>query len=635
MDKQIKIKKIKILNFKGIKRLESDFDEVLTNIVGDNGKGKTTVFDAFTWALFGKDSHDRKEFELKTLDNAGKTIYKLEHEVTVWLSCGNKDISVTRRLNERWSPEDVLLGHEEERLINDVPMSVKDFKEKIREYVCEEELFRLITSPTYFTSQTKDVQRNMLQSMIGEVEDVEKSETLACALMDKNIEELKKELAAKNRRLTEDIKTVNNKIEERNRDVVEELDWTALEEEKKRIEDEINVKESMLMDETKAFEELSKKKLDILNRVAELEMQYNKRRNEIVGAVTDKINEAVEKNRQSEIKMNAVKVRIDMNNKELKEYSREIDVLNEKITAKRKEWKETDAQRFNEQDYECVCPTCHRPYDVQQAAELIKDIRDRFNQSKAHDLKRIEEDGKKLAQQIKEYTELIESKTRDNNALEEEKKKYTMCLIPEDNSDELISKDEVLTELQQKINAEKENMRESAPQQDGQIKDALAALRQELAACMLQLAKRDDKAKKEKRLSELTLQLQTLSNELADNKLLEREAKAYSLARMQNMEDKINSMFKYVKFKLYEEQLNGEVVETCVATVDGVPYGRGLNTAGELNAGIDIINAISNRYGIHAPIFIDNAEGIGNIIDTKSQLVRLVFEKGKELTFEL
>ena len=67
----IKIKKLSLTNFKGIKDLAVEFNNV-TNIHGENGTGKSTIFDAFTWLLFGKDSHDSKDFNIKTLDSTGK-----------------------------------------------------------------------------------------------------------------------------------------------------------------------------------------------------------------------------------------------------------------------------------------------------------------------------------------------------------------------------------------------------------------------------------------------------------------------------------------------------------------------------------------------------------------------------------
>ena len=50
-----------LLNFKGVRELTVDFDEHETNIFGANHTGKTTLFDAFVWLLFDKDSQDRQD----------------------------------------------------------------------------------------------------------------------------------------------------------------------------------------------------------------------------------------------------------------------------------------------------------------------------------------------------------------------------------------------------------------------------------------------------------------------------------------------------------------------------------------------------------------------------------------------
>ena len=96
--------------------------------------------------------------------------------------------------------------------------------------------------------------------------------------------------------------------------------------------------------------------------------------------------------------------------------------------------------------------------------------------------------------------------------------------------------------------------------------------------------------------------------------------------------DRVNGLFQLVKFKMFDTQVNGAEVETCVATVNGVPYNDGLNQAMRVNAGLDIINAISKHIGVSAPIFIDQAESINDLIPTNSQLVRLMVTKDNQLT---
>ena len=55
------------------------------------------------------------------------------------------------------------------------------------------------------------------------------------------------------------------------------------------------------------------------------------------------------------------------------------------------------------------------------------------------------------------------------------------------------------------------------------------------------------------------------------------------------------------------------------------------NTAGQINAGIDIINTLSEYFELVAPIFIDNSECVNKIADTKGQLIKLVVTEDKEI----
>ena len=99
--KKIILKKLKLVNFKGIKDKLIDFTEC-TNIYGANGTGKTTIFDAFTWLLFGKNSSDKKDFNVKTLDKNSDVIPKLEHEVEAVLLVNDVEVTLKSILREKW-----------------------------------------------------------------------------------------------------------------------------------------------------------------------------------------------------------------------------------------------------------------------------------------------------------------------------------------------------------------------------------------------------------------------------------------------------------------------------------------------------------------------------------------------------
>ena len=101
--KTVLIKEISLLNFKGLRNLTVEFDPALTEINGRNGIGKTTIFDGFTWLLFGKNSEDRKQFGIKTYDEAGNIIPKLPHEVSAVLLVDGEFVTICVRLNDIWT----------------------------------------------------------------------------------------------------------------------------------------------------------------------------------------------------------------------------------------------------------------------------------------------------------------------------------------------------------------------------------------------------------------------------------------------------------------------------------------------------------------------------------------------------
>lgn len=101
------------------------------------------------------------------------------------------------------------------------------------------------------------------------------------------------------------------------------------------------------------------------------------------------------------------------------------------------------------------------------------------------------------------------------------------------------------------------------------------------------------------------------------------------------LEEKINSKFKYARFKLFKDQINGGLEETCETLYEGVPYSSGLNNAARINVGLDIINTLNDYYGITAPIFVDNSEAVTKLINTNSQILSLIVsEKDKQLRVE-
>ena len=106
--------------------------------------------------------------------------------------------------------------------------------------------------------------------------------------------------------------------------------------------------------------------------------------------------------------------------------------------------------------------------------------------------------------------------------------------------------------------------------------------------------------------------------------------------KMDMVSEEINKHFKYVSFKLFEEQLNGGIAPTC--KIKYVKESRGdLNNGHRIIAGLDIIQSLSELYGVTAPIFVDNAESLNeyNVPDMAAQMILLAVDDSKELKVEV
>ena len=270
MNKRIIIRQMSLLNFKGVRELTVDFDEHETNIFGANHTGKTTLFDAFVWLLFDKDSQDRQNFCIRTYDEDNNIIPKLPHEVSACIEVNGVEINLKRCFVENWvkkrgSQEAVYDGNSEERYWNDVPCSKTEFAKKIAD-ICDESIFKLITNPLYFPSMKPATQRGMLFQMAGDLTDADVAASdpqrfanLAEQLTHKTLEEYKKEIAAKKRRINQAIESIPARIDENKRLMPEAEDWSALERDIKEKEAKIKELDGQISDESKAYPALQMK----------------------------------------------------------------------------------------------------------------------------------------------------------------------------------------------------------------------------------------------------------------------------------------------------------------------------------------------------------------------------------------
>lgn len=645
--KTIKIKSLELLNFKGIRDLKIDFSDGVTNISGKNGSGKTTIFDAFTYVLFGKDSKDRKDFNIKTLDGNGKPIAKLPHEVKATIVVDGETIELQRRYLEKWtkrrgSAVEEFTGHEEERYYNGVPCSVKEYSEKVAN-ICSEDVFKFITNPLYFTAQKTDIQRAMLFRMAGGVsdEDIARGdkdfENLLACLTGKTLEEYKREIQAKKKRIKLSIDGIPARIDERKRDVPEEEDWASIEAQKKEHQKQLDNLDAQLADVAKQMQEASKAQQALVEKLSQVRRDKINRRTELEKELLNDYKVKLAEQESAKRKLGDVKHKLDDFTHKLQVANADVAELQNKRNDLLAEWRAINAETLTFTENDFTCPTCGRPLEPEDIQRRQKDMMVKFNANKAEKLEINKIKGLDVKRKIEDLSEQLESLAK---LTEEYSQKYRdiaqdpilsqEITIPE--TEPVVLKDEQFIKLTDEEMSLSEQLQQELPAFDTtDIKVQKTAISERIAELDKRLANKDIIERNNERIASLEEELRVQSQELATLEGVEYIITKFNKAKVDAIEGKINAMFDVVKFKMFDIQINGGEIETCEAMVDGVPYSD-LNTASKINAGLDIINAICRFEGVNAPIFVDNAESINALQHTDSQMVRLIVTTENKLT---
>lgn len=642
----IELRKIRLLNFKGIRDLELSFTGERTDIFGRNGSGKTTIFDAFSWTLFGKDSQGRSAFDVKTYDENGKFIERIPHEVTVELLIDGDKTTLRRCLVEKWakrpgSLEEYLKGNETEYYYNDVPMKEFEYRKRIDE-ICSEQLFRLITNPFFFTSQKSDAQRKMLFSLVGGItdEDVLAVNPDLSGIVDmltgKSIEDLKKEVANKKRVIKERVESIPARIDEQKRVISTATeDWVALEQEynsKKaeftKAKEELTSVKARNTEQGNAHNELLRKKMVLKTQKYDAEQKakelllsdYNKRFADYLNRNCDM------KNMRSEIAISE---------RNLAEYRASLDSLRAKRVKLLDQYYEAQKMEFKFNEDTCICPTCKRKLEEEdiesvKAAALLE-----FNQNKERIIAENKSKGLIVKNDLMQLSASISDSEEKLLALKEKLASMTELeapVKPTITEDDLLKNEEYasvcvqLDEIEKQISEFKFD--------DDSASESLSAkvskLYEESLSLGTKLKGKQQIEDANVRIAELESQYTTAQQELCDMEKVEYDILQFSKAKVSMIEDQINGMFKLVKFKLFDTLINGNEVECCEATVDGVPY-NSRSASEKINIGLDIINAICKKNDVYAPIFIDNKETISHIIPVDSQLITLSVDESNNI----
>lgn len=651
--RKVKLKSLTLINFKGVREFHVDFTNAVTLISGDNGTGKTTLYDAYLWLLQGKDSAGRSDFNIKTLDENGKVIYRLEHSVTGVFDVDGREVKLQRKLFERWSKEN---GTNEEKMkdegqffINDVRCGTKkEYQAEISEII-PEDMFRLITNPYLFPRLSPEEQKDILFELAGNVcdEDVAQLSPEFMALLDQingtSLASYAKEVAAKKKNCNDTLKTIPASIETAQKIMEDggDEDWAALETELSEKKKSLSQIESQLSDVNAAANATNMRMAQIRKTIGEKQMALNNRQTALrVQANADR-NKALADVQAMESELATTQRNITSKRNELVSVQGTITTLDAEVVALREQFKAVAKEQYvAPTEGSLVCPCCHEPHRGENLTKQLETMRGNFEQYKAQRQKDIQAQGKPKSEALTEAKATVTRLTGQISNLEDKaldlkgRIELAKAHIPAAlNVDELIAKDAEcialnndLTELNNQLNADN-------PKSDDltELKEAKAILTESIAELNRRLGKRATIARCQKEIAELEEKRIANNQAISDIEQWEDVYNRFLKAKDGMLYEHINGLFQYVSFSFLKEQKNGGEKITCVCTVNGTPY-PDVNAAGKLNAGLDIINAICRAKGYSAPIFIDNRESVNEAIPTISQVVNLRVSKDPVLT---
>lgn len=675
---KVTIKSIHIENFKGIKELDVNFSGN-TKISGQNATGKTTIFDAFTWLLFNKNSAGDEKFNVRPLNKEGTRIDNVEIKVVSIMDVDGKEVELSKVQKQNWVKKRgtntvSLQGNPNSYEIDGYPKSEAEFKEYVSGIAQSEEMFKMLTNPQYFPSLKWKDQRDILMKLVSEVSDVELAQT--DAKYAPLLSELEKAPS------TDDIRAKFSKALAEWKKKQAEIPVRIDEAEKSKIDVDVAEQELAKVDLVRRIAECGKKMEnagsalgDLRSKEMQLQFDMSGMEQTMNRELSNKrsIMDAELRDCKNELEHFAVTIslkekQISDNEKTITDADTERKKLGEQYNSeKAKAFDETpylfDESKWIFDESTTVCSLCGQKLPADKIEQLKADFEERKTKAKA-DAKRKLNDSKSdfitqkesNLEEIKAYgfakKNLIEELTKKNADLNTEidalkkqeqdaiaKKEELSKQLSEIPSEADYSQNEEYAELKARhdeVLAEIENLKANG--EDAAV-ETLKSEKEELQARLYEvnstIAKASMNVEIDERIGQLQEEQKEIGQKVADQEQILYLLEEFIRFKLDKVSETINSHFKTVNFKLFEMQLNGGMKDCCECTVNGVPYAT-LNSGHRIVAGLDIIRSLSELYGVSVPIFLDNAESLNdfNVPDMDTQLILLSVSADKQLKVE-
>lgn len=650
---EIRFEKLIIKNFKGVTSLAVNFLNDVTCIMGANHTGKTTTADAINWVLSGKNSQGLTTFGIDPKDQNNDIIHHLDNSVELTMEAGGKEVALMKIRKETWTKqrghdEEVMTGHAIDCFINGEKVAAKDYKEYI-DGICKESLFKAITSPEYIPRLSVDDQRTLLVRMVGRksLSDIATGKEQFLSLLSKingddeaAIAKYRAHLAYSMKEVKKQLESIPPRISE-NANIINKItssgaDYESIRQRLADVNKEIEIYDKQLADATAVinadYDKRAAKRKEINDcrtELTKIEMRYSSDNRE----AESRYNEEV-RNLQSTLA--DLKFRLEEEQNAAERYRSSIDDIALRKDDFRKRWQEVEDMTFTMDEGDDKCPTCGQTLPVDILEHKRQDLERNFNLSKAAkqdkldaEAKQIKDDQQRLSarlescqhkiDELKPQIEKTQQQLDGATSVKAEKKDYKT-------DPEYITWSTKLDQLQSDL----DNMPSALDNSKSLIakKQELMNKRDEI---MRQLNNEKELKEREARIAELEETQRTLNQQLTNYEKEDSCAERFEHAVIADLENRVNELFPTIRFKMFEQLINGNVRPTCQLTMHGVPYAD-LSNSEKILAGLECVRAMQRHTGVHAPIIIDNCESVNRFPDDIGcQMVLLYVSTDREL----
>ena len=637
---EIKIKRLSLENFKCHRNLTLTFNGGNASIYGDNASGKTSIYDALTWLLFGKDSqgNGEKNIEIKPLDANGEV---KDHDaltaVEAVLDVNGEEVTLRRTYKEVWttkrgSSTASYDGNTSEYYVSGVPCKRNAFQEKVNELVSED-TFRMLTSVSHFANGISwQDRRAVLFKVAGVMDDAQILATsegfapLVESMGKLSLEDYKRKLLAEKKKFVGAKTEIPARISECQKTIedIQGLDFAGA-----RAEVEaLTAKKDGIAAQIVAIEHDSaadQKRMEIREVQMELTTLESENR-----AFRTSQSSGLLTIQNLKMDLNDLRKRLDRKQHELANEKSYIDGLIKSIAEYRDRWISVNGETFTGGS----CPTCGQSLPAAQ----LQTAKAQFDTNKQKRLNDILQTANSYKESKTQAEDRITRQQEEIQQIEAEIRQKEQAIATAEASvvaivdmDGYADRKNAIQLRIDALNADLYEMTQASAGVMGKLRMEMAEITAQISSRMVLIGKQDLLDYSKKRVEELREDARNAAECLEAIEKMLFLMDEYSRYKTRFVEDSINGLFRIARFRLFREQANGGIEDRCDVVYDGIPY-ISVNNGMKINLGIDIINTLSVAYGVRVPLFVDNAESVTKLEACGSQIIRLVVsENDKEL----